>query len=655
MPHSQRAVLDEILLSDELPSPSGVALEILTLTRDEKASTTRLGRVLTADPALAGQILKYANSAQVRTGKEVRSVNEAVVRLGLTTVRQLALGFSLLSRVRSGPCANFDYNRFWIESLAAAVCGQTLGRHLPGTSPDEAFTCGLLGRIGRLCLASVHPEAYGQVLRRWRDGSPEQLLQLEREALSVDHDAVTVALFADWGLPESYREAVSSRDAADGGRDLPAARRTLPQLLDLSRQLAVVCTAQPRQRESLARELVRRGTDLGLGMDALAAGCEQALAEWQRMGQVLDLIVGDVPPIQELVARAGGGEAADRDDRPPADPGPQVVEAQGERRGQGLRILLVAADPGDRDGIGAMLADEGHAIVRAEDGREALRLVLETGPQVVIADWEMPGLSGREVCAALRQSKETAHTHAIVLMDRAENAWIVDALRAGADDHVVRPVDRQILVARLDAARRLIGLREQVEQDREEIRRFAAQQAVLNRKLQRMALHDELTGIGNRRAAMEHLQREWGDVQRHRRPLVCMLIDIDHFKQVNDTYGHDVGDAVLRETARVMTAGLRTGDIVCRFGGEEFLAICPDTDLDAAGQVGDRLRAAVEGNTVAVPGFTGHVTVSVGVAHHAPGMASITELLKLADEALYAAKDAGRNKVCLMNLEAPAV
>ncbi len=653
MTHAPLTGLDEIRVSDKLPSPSGVALEILRLTRDKNASTTQLAQVLTTDPALAGQMLKFANSAQERTGKEARTINEAVVKLGLAQVRRLALGFSLLSRVRSGPCEAFDYNGFWTSCLATAICGQTLSHRLRGVTPDEAFTCGLLGQIGRLCLASVHPEAYSKVLRKWRHGGDAQLRQLEQEAFSTDHDAITVALFEDWGLPDGYLEAVRCQDDAAGIEALPVRRRTLPRLLHLARQLAAVCAAGPQQQGALVQELLRRSSALGLDQETLASGCEQALVEWQHMGQVLNVIVGDPPPIQELVARAAlkpGSHPAARPET--ADSvAEEVVASSVDLRADGLRILLVDGEAGQCGMLSEILGAEGHALTAAEDGQEALTLALQTGPQVIIADWTASRLSGPELCAALRSSPETAHTHLILLTEDTGNERLVEAFAAGADDYLAVPLNREVMAARLRAAQRLIGLRERVEKDAEEIRRFAARQAVLNRKLQHMALHDELTGIGNRRSAMDHLQREWSDFRRHGQLLACMIIDIDHFKRVNDTYGHDAGDLVLKETARALTECLRGGDVVCRFGGEEFLAICPGVDLETAGMLGDRLRAAVEANTMDVPGFKGHVTVSVGVAGASTAVASITELLKLADEGLYAAKEAGRNKVCVVNTQ----
>jgi len=148
---------------------------------------------------------------------------------------------------------------------------------------------------------------------------------------------------------------------------------------------------------------------------------------------------------------------------------------------------------------------------------------------------------------------------------------------------------------------------------------------------------------------MERLHKEWDRAMRQNKPLLCMILDIDHFKKVNDTYGHDAGDVVLQSTAAAMKSCMRSSDDVCRFGGEEFLCICPDADMEMAQIMGDRLRKAVENNHVETAQFNGNVTVSVGVAAFSPDLDSIHDLLKLADEALYAAKGAGRNKVCIVD------
>jgi HD-like signal output (HDOD) protein len=172
-----------------------VALRILELTRDPDASLEELQRTLASDPALAGRVLHYANSVQLCSSRTARTVSEAVVRLGMRTVRQIALGFSVLAQARSGPCEGFDYNGFWSRSLAVAVGGQALAPHCEGATAEEAFTCGLLSGVGTLALASVHPRTYSTILSRWNGHDQAQLATLEQEVLLVSHDEVTAALF----------------------------------------------------------------------------------------------------------------------------------------------------------------------------------------------------------------------------------------------------------------------------------------------------------------------------------------------------------------------------------------------------------------------------------------------------------------------------
>lgn len=637
-------VLDVILTSDRLPSPSGVALQILELTRDEHASVEDLQRVLMADPALSGQILKFANSAGARGNSEARSVSEAVVRLGMATVQHLALGFSLLSAARSGPCEGFDYNQFWSGSLARAVAAQSLAPLVRRTPADEAFTCGLLGRIGELCLASVHSRDYSEVLRLWEHSTQADLRDLELKILLIDHDQVTAALLGSWGLPERYGEAVMSQRRLEGQDEIASGLATV---LAVANDLAALCLSDDRRRPDLAAELLRHAEVLGLAPDAVLKATDRALAQWATLGEVLDIITEDVPSLTELTDRARrqlaevsvDGEVDDE-----AIPG-RLLDVQDLP----LRVLVVDDAPLDRKIVTSYLAREGHRVELAENGKEGLAAALRWSPHIILSDWMMPEMDGLEMVRALRKSPEVGNVYVMMMTSNDQAKDLVTALDAGADDYIPKPMNQAVLVARLRAAARVIRLQERTARDREAIRSYAADLAVANRKLQHMALNDALTGLPNRRYAMERLHKEWDRARRYNTPLLCMILDIDHFKSVNDTHGHDAGDVVLQHTAAAMKACLRAGDDVCRFGGEEFLCICPDADIDVAHVLGDRLRAAVERNVLDTPQFKGHVTVSVGAAAFSPDLDTVHDLLKLADEALYAAKDAGRNKVCIVD------
>lgn len=188
-------------------------------------------------------------------------------------------------------------------------------------------------------------------------------------------------------------------------------------------------------------------------------------------------------------------------------------------------------------------------------------------------------------------------------------------------------------------------LHREIEHDREELRRFAAELSISNRRLQEAALTDDLTGLPNRRHAMAHMEQEWAASVRNKRPLACMVIDLDQFKQVNDANGHDIGDAYLKQVASTIRSAVRSQDVVCRTGGDEFLVICPDTPLQAALACAERIRRAVEQAPVEVGGQRLKAGMSAGVAMREASMANVDALIKRADEGVYLAKQQGGNRI----------
>jgi diguanylate cyclase (GGDEF)-like protein len=222
---------------------------------------------------------------------------------------------------------------------------------------------------------------------------------------------------------------------------------------------------------------------------------------------------------------------------------------------------------------------------------------------------------------------------------------LIEAFESGVDDFMSKPLRPRVFEAHLRAGRRVVRLQEEIERDREEIRRYAAELAVTNRKLEEAAMTDFLTGFANRRYAMERIEQEWAASLRSGRPLACLVIDIDEFKRVNDTHGHDVGDLVLRQTAAALKSGLRAHDVVARAGGDEFLVICPDTTLPAALACAERVRRSVAATRVVTSGVELQPSVSIGVAVREAAMSGADKLVKCADQGLYVAKDRGRNCV----------
>jgi two-component system cell cycle response regulator len=265
-------------------------------------------------------------------------------------------------------------------------------------------------------------------------------------------------------------------------------------------------------------------------------------------------------------------------------------------------------------------------VVSARDGSEAWEVLeRQDTPTLAILDWKMPGMDGVEVCRRLRQSEETSYVYVIMLTGMNEKQDLVAGLEAGADDYLIKPFHNEELYARLRAGERILKL----------------QQA-----LRVQATHDALTGILNRGTILEILQRELARVPRDAKPVGIILADLDHFKLINDTHGHPVGDAVLRETARRMALPIRPYDALGRYGGEEFLIVLPGCGLTNAAKVAERIRCCIAVEPVSTSAGAVAVSASFGVtaADNAQSL-DIDAIIETADQALYGAKRDGRNRI----------
>ncbi|MHC4562430.1 MAG: GGDEF domain-containing response regulator [Planctomycetota bacterium] len=297
-----------------------------------------------------------------------------------------------------------------------------------------------------------------------------------------------------------------------------------------------------------------------------------------------------------------------------------------------MRVLIAEDDPISCRVLESTLRKWEFDPVAVADGQAAWEaLQEEQGPRLAILDWEMPGLNGIDVCRRLRQHGGD-YVYVILLTARASREDMVVGLDHGADDYIVKPFDVGELKVRLRAARRILDLQTELISARE--------------SLHDRATHDDLTGLWNRRAVLDSFQRELDRSQRECRPISLIVADVDHFKRVNDDYGHHVGDIVLRAVAERMSHVMRPYDRVGRYGGEEFLMVVPGCETSFAGFVAERVRTAVADEPIIVDGLELPVTVSLGVTGktHA-GPADADRMIQAADEAMYEAKRAGRNCV----------
>ena len=300
-----------------------------------------------------------------------------------------------------------------------------------------------------------------------------------------------------------------------------------------------------------------------------------------------------------------------------------------------MKILLADDEPIARTMLEHWLAGWGYQVVVAKDGEAALE-ALKADPEIRLAvvDWVMPKLDGLSVCRALRAGPNEPYIYVLLLTARDNKADIIEGLDAGADDYLSKPCNPLELKVRLRAGKRVVELQEQLVSARESLRYEA--------------MHDGLTGLLNRRAVLEQLERELVRSARRGLPVGVLMGDLDHFKRVNDTYGHPAGDAVLKETARRFKACVRAYDCVGRLGGEEFIAVLPECSSIVAYSVAERVGQNLAHQGVVTPAGSVSQTISLGVAStdQMPG-ATAEQLVRAADIALYRAKHQGRARAAL--------
>jgi two-component system cell cycle response regulator len=667
---------EELKATGLLPSPTGIGLEILRLTRDENVSAAEIGRVIQADPALTGRTLRLANTGNAASGRPIANVSDAVARLGTRTVSAIALGFTVLAGNRSGKCRGFDYQRFWSHSLACAVATQILASHTRHVNAADGFTAGLLAQIGRLALASIHTEEYAAVLVEWGNRNPDALVRLEQNAFITDHNELSAVMLADWGLPKAVFEAAQHHENLSvSGLEERSPSRALARIVHASSRIADVCVASnDRQAAASALELVVCCEAVGIDSQALAALFERVFAQWAEWGRLLEIPTQTLPNLADLIEAGRSFQLADTAVAPveppplelsdsfeffaaervkvpaPADEMP-IVGAPREST-ERLLVLLADHDATSLAFLERFLVLSGHRVLCASNAEQALQLFFQWAPPLVIVDAGFPGFGGLELCRRLRQTSAGRQAYVIMLTPPDDEETLARLFEAGVDDFVTKPFAARPLFARIRASLRVVSLQHKVNADRDEIHRVHAELAVAHRRLEQDALTDVLTGLPNRRYLIDRLAHDWAAARRGGTPLACMVVDIDHFKTVNDTFGHDVGDDVLRAVANVLQRHVRGTDVVCRFGGEEFVVISA-TDFDSALQFAERLRSAIEQE---MPGpvcpIGRPVTVSIGVDVRSAQTRSPEALLKAADEGLFLAKRSGRNCVASTNAKA---
>ncbi|MBS0420807.1 MAG: diguanylate cyclase [Proteobacteria bacterium] len=299
----------------------------------------------------------------------------------------------------------------------------------------------------------------------------------------------------------------------------------------------------------------------------------------------------------------------------------------------GIKLLLVEDEPTQRLLIARKLRGVGYTVDMAENGTDALRMIKTGQYPLVLSDWEMPGMDGVTLCRLVREANLPS-VYILLLTSHGAVTHAVEALRAGANDFIRKPADETELVARLEAGRRMVLLEQSLRE--------------ANAQIEKLSITDPLLGIFNRRYLHEHLPQETSRARRYAEQFSLVMADLDHFKKVNDTYGHHTGDLVLQHAVNLARSALRVSDWIARYGGEEFVIVLPETPILGAYAVAERMRRLCAETPVKGLDSKLLVTASFGVAT-IDGVAASPEdadaLLREADKALYESKRAGRNRV----------
>ena len=321
---TSKEIFAKLNKTKKLPSPSGTTLRVIQLCHYEETSLKDIADVIQTDPAFTAEILKYANSFFLSTGIQVVSIQKAVIKLGLRTVVNLALGLSLLANNKKGKCKSFDYESFWSISLLQAIAAKHLAKAGNEFDPEEIFICALLSHMGQLALASIFPQKYGELLDEFGFESygewdltfsynaafdlPPNLLRksLEKEQFEIDSSQLTVELFLDWGLPAHYALAAGFHDALASTELGLGKTQKIADFLNLSRKFAEICFHVPITRFQLS--VVEKSSEkFDINEGDFSTVFDTVISQWQEFGEIFEIHTHPCPLYSEIMNGAAEG------------------------------------------------------------------------------------------------------------------------------------------------------------------------------------------------------------------------------------------------------------------------------------------------------------------------------------------------------------
>ncbi|MES9957889.1 MAG: HDOD domain-containing protein [Sedimenticola sp.] len=643
---------------DDLPALPAIALKLLELTQDEESSVTDMVRVVETDPAIMARLLRMVNSAAYGFSRQISSLRQSIVILGFDTVRRLALGIAMHDTlVDTGESELFDRLLFWRHCMAVASVSRALAIETGRGDPEEAYVAGLLHDLGKPLLENFGRLSYSSFLGYMQD-RPGLLIEEERRIIGLGHDVVGAAYGAHGALPERLVQVIHLHHQ-------PLPESIGPDICDL---VALVALADfiawshgfgsiPQSHPPILQPDVERFIDLErLDLTSLVKNMDR---EVQAAAEFYNFHFPDPPELRENILRINLTLGRMNSHMHYVDVLGQNVSAPALDAHAGLQqdTLLIPHHSLDQEAIisetlEAMREDLG--LVRVllfllEPERRSLRLVgYQDGSgipspmleRVIPLDHDAGGIID---CLRHREPRalngDTPGERALLGMLDTDKINLIPVIgqRRVMGILVVDngPGESRVEADSLSAAGLVaheLGL--------------ALEHAVILANSRYQARVDALTGLPNRAELDDVLEREVSRARRERRQLAAAMLDIDHFKRFNDTFGHAAGDTILKIIGKALRQTTREGNFVGRYGGEEFTAILPGVSRDQAFNYCERLRRAIEKiGRLLERRFPDHpLTVSIGVAVLEEGD-DAPSLLGRADEALYRAKQSGRNRV----------
>lgn len=609
--------------AERLPTPNGVALAIMEAWENENTTVQQIAKLVQMDPSLSGRILKLANSA-VSGRRPVASVPEAIVRVGMQTVGQLAVAFSLIGNDSLTNCPAFNHNKYWTRCLLMAVLSRGLAKATQVAPPDDIFACGLLGRIGVLGLASVYPEVYSDIL-----SSPSSELTVkEKETFGIDHNELSEAMMLDFCVPLALAEPTRyHEDPIQSGFEQESRPQKIATLLHLAYRLSEAAISDEGKITTEASVIQALCAQLKLVEGRIDVIFNEALDDWREWSETFDLTTDEIRNYKDL----------DFDASESTKPNEKSITPQ-----VGKPSAAIVADAEMFELLADKLTQLGFPPVHCEKASAAMQLAMKRYANVFFISQH-----NAQFVDMLRGAKECYASYVFFVLAKSDIELEAKAYLAGADDVITNDIKEAHLKVRLIPAIRMLKRHERWRNDQAEFRRIAKELSLSHRQQQLLALTDQLTELPNRRAAMEALDKVWSGSLRSQIPCSLLILDIDYFKNINDRYGHDGGDAVLRAVADILNQSVRREDTIARIGGEEFLLISPNMPMREAIIAGERLRRQIETTKIVIDKESISITMSIGMAMREKTMRHGADLMVAADKALYVAKDAGRNRIAL--------